>query len=139
MSRHEEMEYKIFNYTIDGMLIRSFTTTEKHYYKPPPKKPLDKSFLQSKVKKWIGSWTHITGINTCREFIVVNMVNYDGKDDNYIIDVYDSKGNLIKGGMKSDYRLLNIDKEGTLYFLKDDFENDDYMIIIKFGLRHKKK
>ena len=135
----QEMEYKIFNYTIDGMFIRSFVTPVKHYYIPPPKKPLDKSFLQSKVKKWIGSWTHITGIHTCMEFIVVNMVNYEDQEDNYIIDVYDSKGNLIKGGLKSDYRLLNIDKEGTLYFLKDDFENDDYVIIIKFGLKQQKK
>lgn len=134
----QEMEYKIYNYTIDGMFIRSFVTPVKHYYIPPPKKPLDKSFLQSHVKKWLRSWTHITGIYTSMGFIVVNMVNYADQEDNYIIDVYDSKGNFIKGGMETDYRLLNIDKVGNLYFLKDDFENDDNVTIIKFGLKQQK-
>jgi hypothetical protein len=131
----QEMAYKIFNYTIDGTFIRSFTTPVNPRYIPPPKKSFDKSFLESQVKKWLVSWTHITGIYTCMDFIVVNMVNYDDQEDRYIIDVYDTKGNFIKGGMESDYRLLNIDKDGTAYFLKDNFDDEENVTIIKFGLK----
>jgi hypothetical protein len=135
------MEYKIYNYTIDGQLLKTFSIANNTHYIPPPQKPFDKLFLRSKAMEWINSWTHVIGIYISKDFLFVNLYNGNIKNYKYILDVYTTNGKFVKGGLESSYRLLHVDKQGIFYFLQEkiDIDSDITFSILKYGLRRQDK
>lgn len=128
----QEMEYKIYKYSFSGQLLKSFSQL-KPYYTPPPDTPFKQKHLQSAAEKWVKSWTHVIGIIYYNKLLFVTLMNLGG-DYDYIIDIYSTEGDFIKGGLAAKYRLLNIDNKGQFYFLEDkiDPETSDssYNILI---------
>jgi hypothetical protein len=137
----QEMEYKIYNYTIDGQLLKTFSIANNTHYIPPPQKPFDKLFLRSKAMEWINNWTHVIGIYISKDFLFVNLYNDNVKNYKYILDVYTTNGKFVKGGLESSYRLLHVDKQGIFYFLQEkiDIDSDITFSILKYGLRRQDK
>lgn len=111
-----EMEYKIYKFTENGELLKTFSKINK-YYTPPPSKPFKGPYLKEALDKWIRSWTHITGVNTLKSLLIVGLKNIE--PEYYILDIYNLNGDYILGGLKTSYRLLHTDKKGNLYFLKE--------------------
>lgn len=69
--------------------------------------------------KFYGSWTQLVNLIVVKSWvlIVLQTNNLKGNKVKYIIDIYNRNGDLIIGGIKTDYRLLCKDKGGDLYFL----------------------
>lgn len=128
----QEMEYKIYKYSFSRQLLKSFSQI-KPYYTPPPNTPFKQKHLRSAAEKWIKSWTHVIGIMYYNKLLFVTLMNRES-DYEYIIDIYNTEGDFIKGGLAANYRLLNIDKKGQFYFLEDKIEpgsiDSSYNILI---------
>ncbi|MDQ1353026.1 MAG: hypothetical protein QG657_3332, partial [Acidobacteriota bacterium] len=116
----QEMEYKIYKYSFSGQLLKSLSQI-KPYYTSPPDTPFKQKHLRSAVEKWHKSWTHVIGIIYYNKLLFVTLLN-PGGEYQYIIDIYSTEGEFIKGGLAANYRLLNIDKKGQFYFLEDKIE-----------------
>jgi hypothetical protein len=113
----QEMDYNIHKFTIEGELIKTFYK-KNTYYIPPPLRPFKEFYLKSALEEWVKSWTHIIGIHVLNDFVIV--VLYNLKAEEYILDIYDLDGNFIAGGLKTQYRLLCVDKGWKAYFLKEE-------------------
>ncbi|MCK4764332.1 MAG: 6-bladed beta-propeller [Candidatus Aminicenantes bacterium] len=118
----QEMEYKINHYTLSGQLLETFSKPQS-YYIPPTDKRGTKMHLRTEVLKWIKSWTHIFDINILNDFVIVTL-NYPKVPYEYVLDVYNKKGDFIKGGLATNYRLLYTDKKQNLYFLDESLSAD---------------
>ena len=114
----QEADNFIHIFKLDGKFLKSFPIRNQ-YYVFPPSKPLEKIYLKSKADAWIQSWTHINKIEVLNNgTLLVNLLTF--KPSMYSIDVYDLDGNLIKGSIVCDYRLLCSDKNDYQYFLKEE-------------------
>lgn len=113
----QEMEYKIHKYSPKGDLIKTFSKINR-YYIPPPSEPFKEFYIKSSLEKWLRSWTHIAGIRVLNNFLLINLHNID--KDEYILDIYDLNGNFIEGGIKTNNRLISVDKSGNAYFLQEE-------------------
>jgi hypothetical protein len=135
----QEMEYKIHHYTINGQPIKTFSEI-KPYYIPPPNGIIKKMYLRSALEKWLKSWTHIIGLNRLNNLLFVTLLYFEGSYE-YRLDIYNKDGNLIKGDLATNYRLLYIDKNGNLYFLQETMNPDSfdssYNILI-YSVKNKK-
>lgn len=133
----QEMEYKIYKYTIDGQLLKTFYNENSINYIPPPKKPFQKTFLRSKAMEWINSWTHVMGIYVFENFIFVYLYN-NRENYGYTIDVFKINSEFFKGDLGTNFRLLHIDNQGILYFLHEiiELDSDITFSILKYGLKN---
>lgn len=113
----QEMEYKIYKYSLAGQILKSFSQI-KPYYNPPPDAPFKQKYLRSAMDNWLKSWTHVIGIIYYNKLLFVTLFNPKDEYD-YIIDIYSKDGEFLKGGLATNYRLLHIDKKGQFYFLQD--------------------
>ncbi len=112
----QEMEYKIFKYSVNGDLSKTFSKINS-YYSPPPSELFKEFYLREALEKWIKSWTHVAGIYVSNNLLIVNLRNFEPEE--YIIDIYDLNGNFILGGLKTSYRMLCSDQRGNIYFLSE--------------------
>lgn len=113
----QEMEYKIHLYKVTGEHINTFFE-KRPYYTPPPRKAIDKANLRSEMEKWLKSWTHMSGIYVYNDLLLVVLKNFKGLYQ-YVLDIYETDGNFIKGGLMTNYLLLCPGKNGYFYFLKE--------------------
>ena len=134
----QEMDYKIFKYSTKGKLITSFSKLNP-YYIPPPKAPFKHFYLRSKMTEWVKSWTHIEGIRVLDNLLFVTLRNYDAEDFEYILDIYNTDGIFVNGGLKTNYRLMYIENNEILYFLKERIDSDIDFSILKFSVKDHKK
>lgn len=113
----QEMEYKIYKYSINGHILNTFSQINS-YYTPPPDDPFNQKYLKSAMENWIKSWTHMNGIFYFNKLLFVTL-DYPKNKYEYMLDIYSSDGEFIKGDLAMNYRLLYIDKNGQFYFLQE--------------------
>lgn len=113
----QEMEYKIYHYTAKGQLIKTFSKPSANYI-PPPTKVFKNKFLRSEAEKWLKSWTHVLDIKTGHDLLFVT-TRFIESSYEFGLDIYNKDGGLIQGNLETDYRLLDIDDRGNLYFLNE--------------------
>ncbi len=114
----QEMEYKIHLYKVTGQHMKTFFE-KKSYYTAPPAKAIDKTNLRSEMEKWLKSWTHISGIYIYNDLLFVVLSNFNNLYK-FVLDIYKTDGNFIKGGLMTNYIFLCPDKKGYFYFLKEE-------------------
>lgn len=113
----QEMEYKIYRYTAKGRLIKTFSKPSANYI-PSPVKIFKNKFIRSEADKWVRSWTHIVDVKIWRDLVFITSLYIKGSYE-YGYDIYNRSGELIRGNLAANYRLLYIDEKGKLYFLKE--------------------
>ncbi len=128
----QEMEYKTHHFDISGKLIHKFSHNNPHYI-PPPGKIFEKKHLRSLLVKWIKSWTHIVGIHRLDNLLLITL-QYTKSAHKYMLDIYNKDGELVDGGLGTNFRLLHVDRKGKLYFLDEkkshDLEDFSYRILV---------
>lgn len=136
----QEMEYKIYKFTPGGTLVNVFPAPNLPHYIPPPKEPINKKFLQSRLMSWVKSWTHIMGIAEYNDYLFITLNKPDEKPYEYLIDVYSKDGKFIKGGLGTSNRLLYIDKRGIFSYLqiRETGDSDIKYSILKYALKEQK-
>jgi hypothetical protein len=134
----QEMDYRISKYTVDGHPVKSFSQPGPDYI-PPPKAPFKHTYLRSKLTGWIKSWTHVVGLTVSGNRLFVSLGNYDPADFGFVLDLYDTDGHFIRGGLKTNYRLLHVDDRGVLYFLHEEMGSDLAFKILKFSIRESRR
>lgn len=120
-------DYNISVYDAEGSLIKSLAKAPYYFKKPDPdiKVEISKITTQSEAIKILDklskSWTRICDIvvvkNTYLLLILETNNLIEGINSKYIIDIWDKKGNLIRGGIQTDYKYLCMDYNDYLYFL----------------------
>ena len=135
----QEMEYKIYHYTAKGNLIKTFSKPSTHYI-PPPTRVFKNKFLRSEAEKWLKSWTHVLDIKTGHDLVFVTTRFIKGTFE-FGLDVYNKDGELIQGNLETDYRLMDIDDRGSLYFINETSDPgglDTSFKILVYSLKDKK-
>jgi hypothetical protein len=132
----QEMEYKISKFNSSGKLLKEFGSPNPHYI-APPQKAFEDFFLRSKLTTWIKSWTHIYGLFVTRNHVIVQMIQFEDGGNSYLLDFYSFDGKPMFLGIQSQYRMLNVDSSGILYFLKEDQESESQLSILKFSIKGK--
>ncbi len=113
----QEMEYKIHKYSPNGEFLKSFSKIND-YYISPPSQPFKEFYIKSSLENWVKSWTHISDLNIFDNLLIVSLHNY--KSEEYFLDIYNLNGDFISGGLKTNYRLLCLDRNRRAYFLKEE-------------------
>lgn len=121
----DPMEYKIRVFNTEGKKINEFGTPDKEFgaYTPPPEGgPASKRFMD---------WSET--ISTILEIIMIKdrhlgVVWYKGlfvKDRKLVMDIYSLEGKKIASTVIPDnLKLRTSDKDGNLYFTKDEISDD---------------
>jgi hypothetical protein len=114
---------KITIFNTEGLFINSFEVYSK-YFINPQKYPEPKKWvkLSTNVKqKYHDSWTPLNEIIvTPNGFILLSIQLNELHDDinkDYVINIYDEKGNLKAGDLATNFRLLWADHDNFVYFL----------------------
>ena len=134
----QEMEYQISKFNSTGNLLKTFASPNSQY-KAPPSKPFEDFLQRSKLTAWIKSWTHIHGLFVVGNRIIIQMIQFQGEDTYYLLDLYSLDGTSLYQGIKSKYRLLNSDSNEILYFINENLEAEEQISILKFTIRERKK
>jgi len=120
-------KYEISIYDSGGTLLETIGKSPSHF------KPLDSSIevdyskfknpseLKEKLAELSRSWTKILSIRAIgNRYLLIELETNNlitGNDMKYALDILNKKGQLIAGGIQTDFRLLCTDKEGYVYFL----------------------
>lgn len=143
-------EYKISVYNSEGRLLRTFAKAPYYFKKPDPNLRVDFSKFKSQSKlmeeliKLSKSWTKILRIKVVKNKYLLLVLETNnlikGFNKKYVIDVWDKKGNLIAGGIQTDYKFFCTDKDGYVYFLtytdeEEALEKDPEYRIGKFRIK----
>jgi hypothetical protein len=112
-------DYTIYKYDSDGKLVNKFSKRGRYYILPPTDFKINK-MNKPKMDKWLSSFSKITNLAILKnkKLILVEFLN-DIKEEEYYLDIYDFKGNFIKGGIQSNFPILTVDKGGYIYFLSE--------------------
>jgi len=105
--------YEISKYDSEGKLIKEFSREAYFYTEPTAISEIDtsKAFLNA----WIDSWTQVANIKVSpNEFVFVVFNTH--KPIEFGIDIYSREGELIRGGISTDLRLLCFDQNNFAYF-----------------------
>lgn len=123
-----EMKYEILKGK-DNKFKSFITREEDKIYLPPPKKPFKDFFEKDKASKWLNSWSHVLKliVSDKNDKLMVEFTN----DDNIFLDIYNLNGKLLYKNIKTNMHLMCVDKNGYLYFLKEDFKDGTIEFIIK--------
>lgn len=139
-------EYKIYKHDSEGRLIKTFGKAPSYFIKPkrfpPPKKW---QLLSDKEREELTkSWTHIKKLIIVKNKYILLILETNNLlkryESKYIIDIYDKDGNLIVGGLGTNYKLLCKDHNSNLYFLiytdeEDPTRGEPQYIIGKYSLK----
>lgn len=120
-------EYKISVFDSDGNLIKIFGKAPDYFKAPDPERKVDwskfrtQSEMREELTRLSESWTRILQIevvNNKNLLVILKMNNLiKGFDKEYVIDIWDKKGNKVSGGIQTNYKFLCSDKNGYVYFL----------------------
>lgn len=130
----QETEYTIHKYNLSGQLLKTFFKRNS-YYKAPPSKPFEETYSRQAIVKWSESWTHVVSIKLLNNgLLLINLLQVNPRK--FIIDIYDTDGNFIVGGLTTDFRLICNDESDNIYFLqtKETSTALNY-ILLKFSLK----
>lgn len=119
----QETYYKIYKFDSKFNLLKKFGEVPDYYV--PPKLPPNEKGVKSieelkKIRlKYFASWTQLVNLTVVKSFVLIFLKtnNINGISTDYIIDVYDKQGNLVIGGIQTDFKFLCKDKNANLYFL----------------------
>jgi len=128
----QAMDYVVYKFDSRGKPLARFSK-KSSYYIPPPNESFQKTYLISKLTKWIKSWTHIVGLYLSGERLFLIM-EYGRSSFDYIIDIYDVNGKFLEGGLATNERLLYIDNKYQFYFLGNSM-NGATITIKRYTLR----
>ena len=124
----QPVAYEISKYDSEGKLIKAFSREANFYTEPTAisEKDTSKAFLDA----WIDSWTQVANIEVSPNGFVFVVFNTH-KPTQFGIDIYSREGELIKGGISTDLRLLCFDQDTFAYFSTGS--NSDHRIL-KYSL-----
>jgi hypothetical protein len=109
----QPVAYEISKYDFEGKLIKEFSR-EAYFYTEPTaisEKDTSKAFLNA----WIDSWTQVANIKVSPSGFVFVVFNIH-KPTEFVIDIYNKEGELVKVGISTDLRLLCFDQNNFAYF-----------------------
>jgi len=120
-------EYKISVFDSEGNILKTFGKAPYYFKVPDPKLKVNwskfktQSEMRDELTKLSKSWTRILHINLVSNkylLLILEMNNLiKGFDKKYVVDIWDKKGDLIIGGIRTGYKFLCSDKDGYVYFL----------------------
>ena len=128
-------DYKIWEYSLDGKLIRTFGEEPEYFVSPKMKHP--GNCMEDKYEKWAHSWTQLIRICVSPKdkliFLQLNMNDLAEEiKEKYVIDVWTIAGKLV-GNFKTNDRLLCADENGFVYFLREEkAEGSQKYFIVKY-------
>jgi hypothetical protein len=118
----QEMDYTIYMYNPDGKFLKKIVNNNPQYI-PPPEKAFDRFYSRKAVTEWSESWMHVHKLKILpNDIVVVSLLTF--KPSKFMIDLYNKNGKPINVAIRTDFRLLNVDDDGRLYFLEEK-EGDD--------------
>jgi len=137
-------EYKIYKYDSEGNLLKKFGKAPPYYIRPQKFPSPEKWQLMSdkEQENIINSWTHLTKVILVKNkylLLVLERKEQAKKGYKFLIDIFDKNGDLIAGGIGTNYKLLCKDKDDNLYFLiytnEEEPEGEPRYIIGKYSLK----
>jgi len=125
-------DYKIWEYSLEGKLTRTFG--EEPEYFVPPKMKHPGNCMEGKYEKWAHSWTQVIKICTSPKdkliFLELNMNDLvEEIKEKYVIDVWTIAGKFV-GNFKTNDKLLCADENGFVYFLREEKSEDSQKYFI---------
>jgi len=141
----QETDYKIYKFNSEFKLLEEFGNVPS-YYSPPNLPPNEKGVksineLREKREKYYASWTQLVNLTVIKSHILILLETngLKGIKSKFILDIYNKDGDLILGGIQTDYKFICKDKNNNLYFLiysdEESLEKEPQYIIGKYQLK----
>ncbi|MDD2889754.1 MAG: 6-bladed beta-propeller [bacterium] len=128
-------DYRIWEYGLDGKLVRTFGEEPKYFVPPKMKHP--GNCMEGKYEKWAHSWTQVIKICASPKdkliFLQLNMNDLvEEIKEKYVIDVWTIDGKFVDN-FKTNDKLLCADENGFVYFLREEKAKDlQKFFIVKY-------
>ncbi len=124
--------YDISVFNSEGTLLNTFSYSPSYFRAPDSKLEIDyskyktKAELFKKFEELSTSWTKIGSLWLIKDkYLLIELeINrlIKGIENKFMLDIRNKNGELVAGGIPTDYKFLCPDKEGFLYFLENSNE-----------------
>lgn len=128
------LTYCAYKFSPDGVFIQKFLGKSPLY--KPPFKYIGPSSSKG-LETWARSWTPLANISVTQKGLII-LCTQIYQPFNYLLEIYNEKGERIVGDILTNNLLLTSDKSGTFYFLMDtsglgDIKDKDESRALKIG------